>query len=311
MNYISAVNGDVEIDTIVGAVLPHEHLCLDLTTSTDRSAFINSGHPVSAELRSLHEDEKLGLVVDQTCRGMGRNVADLQRISSQSGVPIVASTGWYYQKFHPENEPENSVARATGMLVEEIYNGIDGTQIRAGVIGEIGTHSEVPTPAESVSLRAAARASVLTGKPVSTHAHLGTGALPQLDLLENEGVDTTRVSIGHQDLCRNTDQHAKIAQRGAYVAFDTSGKESYMPDDTRIRLIQALCDRGFIDRILLSNDISRHGYLLSEGGQGYGHVVGAFRERLRTSGFTKSDLDLMYRVNPIRWLTGHDIRNEG
>src|SRR5699024_7756965 len=155
----------------------------------------------------------LALVVDQTCRGMGRDANQLAMISRESGVPIVASTGWYYERFHPADEPGRDVERAIAILLAELNEGISGTGVRPGVIGEVGTHGEKPTPAEWVSLLAAGAAAKRTGRPIATHAHLGTGALAQLDILSEAATPLSRVCIGHQDLIDDQDQHVEIAAR--------------------------------------------------------------------------------------------------
>lgn len=193
-------------------------------------------------------------------------------------------------------------------LVAEIESGCDGTTIRPGVLGEIGSHGPEPTPAEERSLRAAALAGAAAGLSVATHAHLGQGGLGQLDLLTGAGLAPGRISIGHQDLCSDGAQHREIAARGAYVAFDTIGKNSYQPDSVRLRLLLDLLEAGHAERVLLSNDISRDPYLVVNGGTGYGHVLGAFADDLRAAGVDEDTMDLLYRRNLLRFLTGGEGR---
>ncbi|MEE6273309.1 phosphotriesterase family protein [Georgenia wangjunii] len=303
---IQTVDGPLSPEEVDGVVLPHEHLAIDLRTETDRAGVLDHPDLVSTELAAAREHEGLALVVDQTCRGMGRDVGALRTIAQRSGVAVVASTGWYYERFHPEREPGDDVGAATELLVADLTVGLDGTDALAGVIGEVGTHGDEPSTAERVSLLAAGRAAVATGRPVSTHAHLGRGALAQLDLLLGTGVEPQRISIGHQDLTDATAQHVALAEAGAYVAFDTAGKDSYQPDGVRLRLVLALLERGLGRHVLLSNDISRHGYLTAHGGQGFRHVLGPFAARLRAAGVDETTLGDLYRANALRWLSGRD-----
>lgn len=304
---IQTLSGPIEPSAVTGAVLSHEHLALDLRTDADAGGVLSREHApaVAAELAAARDQQGLSLVVDQTCRGMGRDVTTLQAIAADS-VPVVASTGWYYQRFHPQGEPGSDIDAATALLLADLQVGIDETDVRAGVIGEIGTHGPAPTAAERISLQAAALASAATGAPIATHAHLGTGALAQLDVLASAGADLARVCVGHQDLIDDLDQHARIAATGAYLAFDTVGKESYQGDDVRVRMVLALLERGLGGHLLLSNDISRHSYLRSEGGQGYAHVLGPFAQRLRGSGVDQVILTALYRDNALRWLSGSE-----
>lgn len=303
MNDIMTVTGKIAVHTVTGPVLAHEHLAIDLRTEGDSAGFLDHQAQIERELLELKKSGNLGLIVEQTCRGMGRQLATLRELSETTGVPIVAATGWYYGRFHPDGEPGTSVEDAYEILEREILHGIEGTQIQAGVIGEIGTSGENPTPAEEISLRACARAAQIHQKPLGTHAHLSTGWRAQLDIFESEGLDLSQVVVGHQDLTDDTDQHLEIIARGAYVGFDTVGKQSYFPDSKRAEALLRLLENGQEERIVLSNDISRHGYLKSEGGQGYGHVLSSFAEHLRSEGISEETLDLIYRRNALRWLS--------
>lgn len=303
---IPTVLGPLDPSSVQGPVLSHEHMVLDLRTDRDSQAVLGLAHhrTVTAELATARQSYGLALVVDQTCRGMGREVNQLAMISRESDVPIIASTGWYYERFHPAGEPGQDLDRAIDVLVAELTEGVTGTGIRPGVIGEVGTHGVQPTPAERVSLLAAGAAAKRTGRPIATHAHLGTGALAQLDVLSEAAAPLSRVCIGHQDLIDDPGQHLEIAARGAYLAFDTVGKESYQSDALRVQMIVGLLEHGLGPHLMLSNDISRHTYLVAEGGRGYGHVLGSFAARLRAAGVDEETLADLYGGNALRWLTG-------
>ncbi|WP_328896610.1 phosphotriesterase family protein [Streptomyces sp. NBC_00236] len=307
---LRTVLGDLVPDAVRGPALAHEHLVLDLDHRGDGAAVLAPGRhtaAVTAELAALREEYGLALVIELTCRGMGRDVRTLARISRDAQVAVVAATGWYYEPFHTPEIDRGSVEELTATLVREIDDGIDATGIRPGVLGEIGSHGDTPTPSESKVLRAAARAAGATGLSVSTHAQLGRGGLAQLELLTAEGLPPHRIAIGHQDLLDDRAVHRELAASGAYVAFDTVGKDGYQSDDTRLRLLLALLEAGHADRALLSCDISRHGYLTSEGGQGYGHLFGSFLPKARAAGVDEDLIDLMTRRNPLRFLTGASV----
>ncbi|WP_030623609.1 phosphotriesterase family protein [Streptomyces sclerotialus] len=306
MHDIRTVTGPLSPAAVRGPVLAHEHLALDLRRDGEREAVLDGRHAdaVTAELAELREVFGLALVIEPTCRGMGRDVAALARISAASGVPVVAATGWYYEPFHPSEVDGAGVEELTGTLVREITEGIGPGRVLPGVIGEVGSHGDRPSEPEARTLTAAARAAVATGLSVVTHAQLGRGGPAQLALLAAEGLPPHRICIGHQDLLDDPAVHRDLAEQGAYVAFDTVGKESYRSDATRLRLLLALLAAGHADRALLSCDISRHGYLRDEGGQGYGHLFRSFLPRLRAAGVDDDVIDLMTRRNPLRFLTG-------
>ncbi|WP_326808495.1 phosphotriesterase [Streptomyces sp. NBC_01775] len=314
--HVRTVTGPLACASVRGPVLAHEHLVLDLDLKGDGAAVLDAdrhGASVGAELTALREEFGLSLVVELTCRGMGRDPRALARMSRETGVAVVAATGWYYEPFHPAELTHATVEQLTATLVAETGGGghtgiegtgMDGTGIRPGVIGEVGSHGEVPSEPEARSLRAAARAARTTGLSVATHAQLGRGGPAQLDVLTGEGLPPHRVSVGHQDLLDDPAVHRELAAAGAYVAFDTVGKDGYQSDETRLRLLLALLEAGHADRILLSCDISRHGYLRTEGGQGYGHLFRSFLPAARAVGVDDDLIDLMTRRNPLRFLTG-------
>ncbi len=300
---IRTVTGDIEAASVSGAVLGHEHLVLDLTTPTDQSAAIRDADAVAEELRRARTDHGLELVVDLTCRGMGRDVGLAASIADRAGVRLVASTGYYYERFHPVGEVGTDPGAVEAGILCEIETGLDGTGIRPGVLGEIGSSEEI-SPAERASLLGAGRAAQQAGLSVATHAHLSRRADEQLELLTSTGLEPHRVCLGHQDLSSEPGQLLALARTGAYLGLDTVGKASYQSDDTRRRLLLALLEAGHERSVILSGDVSRDSYLEAHGGSGYGYVLGPFRESLRQAGVPDAQLDLLYRDNALRWLEG-------
>ncbi|NSC24394.1 phosphotriesterase [Streptomyces albus subsp. chlorinus] len=305
---LRTVTGPLSVEAVRGPALAHEHLVLDLDLKGDGAAVLDArrhGPAIRSELAGLRDAFGLALVIELTCRGMGRDPDALVRAARETGVAVVAATGWYYEPFHPAEDLANaSVAQLADILVREIDEGLGGTGVRPGVLGEIGSHGETPSEPEARSLRAAARAAVARDLSVVTHAQLGHGGAAQLGLLTKEGLAPQRICVGHQDLLAEPALHRRLAEEGAYIAFDTVGKESYQSDEVRLRLLLALLEAGYADRVLLSCDISRHGYLMSEGGQGYGHLFRSFLPALRAAGVDEDLIDLMTRRNPLRFLTG-------
>ncbi|MBT2405779.1 MULTISPECIES: phosphotriesterase [unclassified Streptomyces] len=307
MTFLRTVRGPLSPAAVRGPALAHEHLVLDLDRAGDGAAVLDplaDAPAVTKELAALREEFGLSLVVELTCRGMGRDAGALARISAASGVPVVAATGWYYEAFHPAEVGQAGAGQLARTLIGEIEGGIGATGIRPGVIGEVGSHGDRPTGPETRVLLAAALAATATGLSVVTHAQLGRGGPAQVELLTGAGLGPHRICVGHQDLLDDPGVHRELAAAGAYVGFDTIGKEGYASDSVRLRLLLALIEAGHADRVLLSCDISRRGYLEAEGGQGYGHLFRSFLPRLRAAGVGEDLIDLMTRRNVLRFLTG-------
>ncbi|BDQ84276.1 hydrolase [Escherichia coli] len=170
-----------------------------------------------------------------------------------------------------------------------------------GIIAEIGSSEGKITPLEEKVFIAAALAHNQTGRPISTHTSFSTMGLEQLALLQAHGVDLSRVTVGHCDLKDNLDNILKMIDLGAYVQFDTIGKNSYYPDEKRIAMLHALRDRGLLNRVMLSMDITRRSHLKANGGYGYDYLLTTFIPQLRQSGFSQADVDVMLRETPSQF----------
>jgi phosphotriesterase-related protein len=303
---VQSVTGPVDLTAVEGAVLAHEHLFL--TLEREEGQVVLGDEPrIRQELTELRGSGRLGALVELTGRNMGRDAAGLRRLSERTGVVVIAATGHYWEPFHPGEVDELDVDGLAETLVADVLVGMDDTDVRAGLLGEIGSHGQLPTPAEEKCLRAAARAARTCSVSVATHAQDGEGGLAQLELLCGaEGVDPGRVSIGHQDLHSDRAVHQQIAAAGAYVAFDTIGKTSFQSDEVRLACLLDLIEAGYAHRALLSNDISRDSYLSRLSG-GYGHLFGSFLPRMRQAGVDEATVRLLTRENPIRFLTGAQV----
>ena len=240
-------------------------------------------------------------VIEMTNRYMGRNAQFMLDVMRETGINVVACTGYYQDAFFPEHVATRSVQELAQEMVDEIEQGIDGTELKAGIIAEIGTSEGKITPLEEKVFIAAALAHNQTGRPISTHTSFSTMGLEQLALLQAHGVDLSRVTVGHCDLKDNLDNILKMIDLGAYVQFDTIGKNSYYPDEKRIAMLHALRDRGLLNRVMLSMDITRRSHLKANGGYGYDYLLTTFIPQLRQSGFSQADVDVMLRENPSQF----------
>ena len=193
---------------------------------------------------------------------MSRSLNRLISISSWAAV----GTG---SRFYDESVYLRTTNQIADEMVRDIEVGVDGTGIRAGIIGEIGTDLYHVSPAEERVFRAAARAHKRTGLTITTHAVRSPVGLDQLDILEEEGVDPRRIVIGHCDFYPHMDYHEAVARRGAYVEFDSIGRGFIEWEiQRRLEWIKNLIDKGYLRQILLSHDVCLKSHLRAFGGQG-------------------------------------------
>ncbi|MQY07835.1 phosphotriesterase family protein [Actinomadura macrotermitis] len=307
---LRTVTGTIPTSAVTGPVLAHEHLRLDLRwparpaqVDSDARRWLDEEKPVTAELAALREDHGLGLVVDLTCAGMGRDASALTRIGAGARVAVVAGTGFFTEPFHPAFVRDADVPQLAERLLAEIGFGMDGTNALPGVIGEIGTWGETPTADEERCLRAAAQAARYSGLSVATYGRPG---LAQLEILTSAGLAPHRVAVGRQDLADDPAATRKMAENGAYVSFGSLGLAGEDPValGARVRAVMELLEAGHAGRVLLSTGVSRMTQITRYSGLGYGHLFEVFVPALRAAGADEATITAILHDNPLRWLTG-------
>lgn len=281
----------------LGITMAHEHFIVDLArVRKDNISKIETIEEVIPEIK-LMQDLNVKSAFEVSTIDLGRDVKKLKQISEITGLNIVCSTGFYLHQFHPEWLNEATVEQIADIYIKELTEGIDGTDIKAGLIGEIASSPEGFIGNEKKILEAAAVASVKTGAAVSTHTGKNT-AFETIDTLLKFGVNPKKVIIGHQDLIDDTNYHIELLKRGINIGFDTCGKSAYMPDETRAKNIIKLIDAGYGDHIILSNDISRRTYFTSYGQQGYLAVMKIIVPLLKEYGATQQQINKLLIDNP-------------
>lgn len=235
----------------------------------------------------------------------------LRAVARETGLNIVMGTGAYIRRFHPAWIAGESEDQLTERFVAELVEGVDGTGVRAGLIGEIGLgHPEVHEDEWKV-LRAAGRAQLETGAPIVIHQTDRAGVTPHraLDELAMLGVAPQRVVIGHAATCGPLEPLVAAAQRGAYVAFDTVGISADigtwdMPGENwYAQRVAELCERGHAERVLLSQDVAHKRALHAYGGPGYDHVLATLVPKLRAVGLDEATVQTLLVDNAARLLT--------
>jgi len=297
------------------AYLAEAPITMNLLSELRQDPFVNK-HNIKLDDLDLAIEEvaafaKVGgrSIVDPTCRGIGRDPTKLRRIARETGVQVVMGAGYYLASSMPETVTELSIDDIADEIVAEAHVGVDGTDARIGLIGEIGVSADF-TPEEEKSLRGAARAQLLTGLPLMVHLP-GWFRLAHkvLDIVEEEGAD-----LRHTVLCHMNPSHmdpvyqATLAQRGAFIEFDMIGMDFFYADqgvqcpsdDEVARAIMGLVDAGYLDRILLSHDVFIKMMLTRYGGNGYSFVTRHFLPRLLRHGIDPAALDTLMVTNPRR-----------
>lgn len=308
MAHVQTVLGPIEPDEL-GFTLPHEHTQIALWHIPDRWDYwqLTRDEPVIREELGAYRAAGGRSLVDLTPAGVSRDPSWLVSVARASGLHIVMGAGWYRGAYYPPtlDVDRRSVDSLADELIREATEGVGG--VRPGILGEIGTDKPWLSATEERVHRAVARTARRTGLAISTHAVLSPVGLDQLATFEAEGVDPSRVVIGHADSYPHLDHYLAIVERGASVEFDFLGM-SFTPQERHGegRVVELLCEllsRGHVERVLMSQDVCHDSQLRRYGGNGYTYLFETFLPRLREAGVSDAEIDTMTIANPRRLLT--------
>jgi len=262
MRTVHAVTGPISADAL-GTTLMHEHLAIgypgfEAEAVVDRAARREYAARCIDRMQELR-GHGLRTLVDPCPIDLGRDVELMAEVAQASGVHIVCATGLYkedegaaaYFKFR--QHWGDALGEMTDIFVRELTDGVGDTGIRAGII-KVATGVGKITPYEETVLRAAGRAHVATGAPITTHTDQGTMGPQQLDVLQSEGVDPRAVVIGHSCGASDVHYHLDMLDRGATLGFDRFGLEILHPDRERLAVLIGLLGIGFERQLVLSHD---------------------------------------------------------
>lgn len=341
------VLGPVDADSL-GVTLPHEHIFADarehfFSEPTDPAEKPLAYAPITLENLSwvrAHAlsnadclqmpDEKVlakellvykqaggNTIVDVTTRPVnGAKHLGLQRLAHATGLNVIMGTGYYMGLLYSPEVAALTEAQLCDGLVGDLTVGVSDTDVRAGIIGEIGL-----TPAlredERRLLRACAAAQRQTGAPLTIHPPGPDDKLIQeiLRILGENGGRPEKTVICHVDIMGfSLDTMHRIADAGCFVEFDTFGHlfppfllgenvMSFPSESQRISAVRQLIGDGYLEHILLSHDTFLKVLLTSYGGFGYAHILRNIVPVMLRQGITESQVNTLIVDNPGRLLS--------
>jgi predicted metal-dependent phosphotriesterase family hydrolase len=306
---VMTVSGPIPPDKL-GFTLPHEHTAISLWHIANRWDYWEltaDDEVITAELRDYRRRGG-GTLVDLTLPGVGRDPDRLRRLASATGLNIVMGTGWYREAYYPAEAriDRRTVDDLATEIVAELEHGVGGSGARPGIIGEIGTDKPWVSALEERVHRAAARAASQTGMAITTHGVQSPVGLAQLRIFTEEGVDPSRVVIGHADSHPDLDFFLTVLDAGANLQFDFLGHRFGVEETLEPRLVEMiveLLERGYAPQLLLSQDVCHNRQLKAHGGFGYVYLHQHFLPTLRTAAVGEGEIRQMTNDNPARILT--------
>jgi phosphotriesterase-related protein len=252
-------------------------------------------------------------VVELTVGGLEPRPNGLVTLARQSGVQIIMGCGHYVDAYILDVNRDRSADSFASEMIDQIQVGAWNTDVRAGIIGEIGCQAPW-TALERRVMQGAAVAMQHTGAALNIHPGRHEDQPQEVaDFLSKTGVPMDRVIVSHIDRTIFDDERLlRLADSGVVIELDLFGKEqSYyahsdidMPNDAqRLRTIRRLISHGHLERIVISQDICYRTRLRRFGGHGYGHIFANVVPMMRRRGFSEAEIDKIIVGTPRRLLT--------
>ena len=259
-------------------------------------------------------------IADPTVVGLGRYIPRIQRIAEQ--VPelhIIPATGCYTYDQVPFFFGDRCLCGVGGlwmeapylmvdMFVGDITEGIAGTGVKAAFLKCAIDHQGM-TDGVAWVMRAVARAHRHTGAPVTvhTHPHSHTGLAVKTLLCDEEGVDPTRVVLGHSGDSSDIDPSERPGRPGLHPRHGPFWVNAETTFEAVADTVVEMCRRGYADRMVLAHDAARYidwidpNVLAMMTQWSYLHIHDDVLPYLREHGVTETHITTMLVETPRRY----------
>ena len=287
----------------LGAILPHEHVFVDLRTpDTPGYAEAEPADVVRVMAPQIDKAREAGVtaIVEPSTVGVGRRADILKAVSEATGFPLVVPTGIYREPWVPEWARASAETDLREWMMGELTGEIEGSGVRAGWI-KVSAGDDGITAIEAKILRAAAAAGDATNAAIGSHTIRGRVVRDQLDIIEEAGYSPERFVWIHAHLEPDFGQNLEMARRGAWIEYDGIGDGS-TDDEFFVERILRVLDAGLGDRLLLSQDRGWYDPAESGGGspRSYTYLGEIFLPKLQEAGVDEATVRQLISANPFR-----------
>lgn len=287
----------------LGFILPHEHIFVDLGPIEDKSyEKASATEVIEVMLPQLQAAKDVGVtaLVEATPVGVGRRVDLVKAVSEAANLPVVVATGIYREPWIPQWAHEASETDLRNWMLKELNEGIEATGVRAAWI-KLSAGDDGIRESEAKLLRAAASAGCETNAVIGSHTIKGSVVEQQLDILEKAAYRASRFIWIHTQREADFGLHLAVAERGAWLEYDTIGSEGF-EDDTFIEWILKLLEAGFARQLLLSHDRGWFDPSKARGGEQkpFTYMSTQFLPKLRLAGLDEEVIKMLTQDNPFQ-----------
>jgi phosphotriesterase-related protein len=308
---LETVSGPVDSGEL-GLTLIHEHM--RISSEPLRAQYPHLYDETAERERAVAEVRRamrhgVRTIVDPVAMDFGRDVRLAQHVVRETGVQLLMGTGLGYLPL-PERFKRRDADYMADVFVHDIEEGIQGTEVKAAFL-KCAVDEDGMTEHLDKVLRAIARASLRTGRPIMAHSHpANRSGLDEMAIFEEEGVDPGKVQIAHTGDTDDLDYIEELLARGPFIGMDRFGFDIVLSHRRRVSTVAELCRRGYADRMHLSQDAAATidwfppGWI--ERAVPNWHFTWLFERvlpDLREAGVTVEQIETMLERNPARWLS--------
>ena len=304
---IQTLQGSLEIKNM-GFTLMHEHIFWETIPAEKRAESIEFA------VKRINDAKRVGVdtIVDLS---PARDITLLQAIKDKVSVNLILATGSYQEQTVPKWILNQTEKQYKARVIKEITEGIDGTNIKAGII-KVAARREVLTDWEKMVFKVAAEVNKELGTPIGTHAVAGVRR--QFDHLVKCGANPDKVFFSHVEAefgweGRSLEQMAEnllqIAKGGGHLLFNNFAYDFHTPWKDLVYLIRNLCDNGFASKVMTSMDslwFWKDGVKITNmedvypatKEKTYAYAVTDAVPNLLKAGFSADEVNIFFRENP-------------
>lgn len=316
MSYIQTITGRIPSEKITFCHC-HEHLMLRKGRSFEINPVlcIDDYDKSLLELRSFRSAGGT-TIIDAQPIGCGRMEKELLKLSENSDVQILASTGFHKMIFYPEEHWifRYSCEKLTELFLHELQTGMytdsDFSEPRRHIDAKaslIKCALDVPgfNGQYEKLFTAAAAAAKEANVPLMVHIEQGSYPLALADFLDKKQVPLDKVIFCHMDrACQDLSVHKELCSQGIYLEYDTIGRPKYHSDEKEADIFTDLIQSGYENQLLFSLDTTRERLkAYNPAGVGLTYIMHSFLPLLKLHGISDEQIKKISCGNCRRILT--------
>lgn len=305
------VLGPVQFNQL-GITDTHNHVWIDPVVGADpHNPVLNQRIGILLDLLEYRQAGG-GAILDCQPGMCGRNGLALTDLAQDSGVRIIACTGFHLKKYYPhdhwlwKSDSQTIADFLIGELDHRLIETPESSPVRAGFI-KIALEAEWEHILPAM-LEGAAYAGEKTGAVIEIHTEKGCLAEKIVTFFEAAGIPPSRLVLCHMDKRADIGLHGELAKAGVLLEYDTFYRPKYLPEQNVWPLIEQMISRGLSPRIALATDMAEAAsYHHLGGGPGLASLPGKIRTRLQQQGYSENIIQQVLGGNIASRLAGLDL----